>query len=146
LRKRFEDLRGKARVEGHDRLPEAVAHLHIGLEMGVAYAVKIGAMDETRAKAVLSKGWEVLMGLAQEHARVLQEERPTRVFIQALREALDSGRAWLADRLTGNAAAGVSRPGSEKFGWVDDKGIYLLPNTAYALASEKLRHRGGICI
>lgn len=144
LRERFEDLRKKARVDGHDRLPESVAHLYLGFEMGIAFAVQINAIEEGPAQELLRKAWKVFMDLAHEHATLLQDERPVPVFIQALQEGLASGRAWLADRTTGDLAAGTMSPGTEKLGWVDPEGIYLLPSTAYAFVSERLRHRNGM--
>jgi hypothetical protein len=146
LRRRFEELRGKARVEGHDRLPESVAHMFIGFEMGIAFAVKVGAIGEERAQELLSQGWITFVALAKDHAKILQEERPTRVFIGALQEALVSGRAWLADRSTGKVSSGSSGQGAEKIGWVDGEGIYLLPDTAFAFATERLRYRGGVAL
>ena len=146
LRKRFEELWGKARVGEHDRLPETVAHLHIGLEFGVTFARAKGALDHAKAEEILACGWEVFVGLAREHGRTLSEERPTRVFLQALEEAFASERAWLADRATGKVSVGTSGPGSQKLGWIDDEGIYLLPETAFAFAPDRLRHRGGVTV
>jgi hypothetical protein len=123
-----------------------VAHQFIGLEMGVAFAAKVGAIDEEGAQGLLSQGWDTFVTLAKDHAKTLQEERPTRVFIGALHEALVSGRAWLADRSDGKVASGASGPGAVKIGWVDREGIYLLPDTAFALAADRLRHRGGVAV
>ena len=144
LRTRFEELRARARVEGHARLPEAVAQLYIGLEFGVGFAVSTKAINEAESKEILSRGWDVFMDLAQEHGRVLREERPTKIFLQAIQEALASGRAFLADRETGHSVMGGM--GTEKIGWRDDAGIYLLPTTAYGLVSRLLQHRGGLTL
>ena len=43
-------------------------------------------------------------------------------------------------------AAGTKATSSRKLGWVDTEGIYLLPDTAYEFASERLRHRGGVSL
>lgn len=77
---------------------------------------------------------------------MIGEERPTTAFLGAITEALAGGRAWLADRSTGKGAAGEEAPGSEKLGWTDSEGIYLIPGTAYRFASVKLDYRGGIHI
>jgi hypothetical protein len=142
LRARFEELRGRARIEGHDRLPEAVAHLHLGLEMGVGFALNSDAINEDRAKELLSQGWDIFMELAQEHGKVLREERPSKVFLNAIQEALASGRAYLADREGGFG----DHCSGEKIGWKDQDGIYLLPDVAFGLVSKLLQHRGGLSL
>jgi len=100
---RFEDLRTKARVEGHHRLPESVAHLFIGLELGMGFAVHIGALEEGRGAERLAQGWEVLLGLARAHAVTLGEERPARLFLEGVAEDL---AAVLPDGVTALRALG----------------------------------------
>jgi hypothetical protein len=146
LHARFLELRKKARVEGHDRLPEAVAHLHLGFEMGIAFALESEAMNEQEAEGLLRTAWDIFMDLAKEHAKVILDERPARRFILAIQEALAGGRGWLADRETGEVVAGVAGPGSQKLGWRDERGIYLIPGITYEFAAERLRNRNGLLI
>lgn len=142
LPERFLELRDKARVDGHHRLPESVAHLHIGLELGIGFAVQVGALDETRAAELLAQGWEVFLDLARAHAVTLGEERPARLFLGTVAEGIAAGRCWLAHRKTGNSAAGADN--GQKIGWVDAEGVYVLPETAYEFVSDHLRHRAGL--
>jgi hypothetical protein len=146
LRARFNELRSKARVTGHDRLPEAVAHLHLGVEWGVAFLLEQKALDDAGAGKILKEAWDVFMELAEEHARTIGDERPSLRFLAALTEALVGGRAWLADRETGKVVAGTSGSGCQKLGWVDKDGVYLLPGIAYEFAAERLRNRSGLVI
>ena len=79
--------------------------------------------------------------------RLIVEERPTRSFLHAVQEGITNGRAWLADRKSGYFARGIKDgdfPSGEKLGWMDDKGIYLLPQTAYKFASQALDRLGGL--
>ena len=146
LRGRFEALRADARIQGHDRIPENVAHLFIGLEFGVGYAEAIGALDPVHAQEILRTGWATLMGLAGAHAKVLVEERPTKLFLRAIKEGIASEKCWVADRTTGSAEMGENKPGSDKLGWMDNEGVYLLPSVAHAFTSDHLRHRGGVVL
>jgi hypothetical protein len=146
LQERFEHLRGKASELAalHSRLPENVAHLYLGLELGIGFAVRVGALDEHDAVRHLSTGWGVLMDLARAHGKALGEERPTQAFLGAIGEALASGTAWLADRKTGAVAAGMDASSTRKLGWTDTEGIYLLPSLSFEFANDRLRYRGGV--
>jgi hypothetical protein len=140
---RFRDAAAALRSH-HSRLPENVAHLYLGLDLGLRFAVHVGVLDNPAARVHLEAGWKAFLDLAAEHGRLIGDERPTQAFIGALGEALATGQAWLADRLTGTAAAGESGPASRKLGWLDQEGIYLLPATAFEFASGRLTYRGGV--
>jgi hypothetical protein len=148
LRGRFEQLRERAAELGrlHAWLPENVAHLFLGLELGIGFALELQVLDEKTATRHLETGWDVFMALAREHGRLIGEERPTQAFLAAITEALADGKAWLANRHNGHPVAGEANPGAEKLGWADQDGIYLLPATSFALASSRLSYRGGIHI
>jgi hypothetical protein len=146
LRARFEQLHARAAELGrlHTRLPENVAHLFLGLELGIGFALELEVLDESTATQHLKAGWEVFMELAREHGRLIGDERPTQAFLAAITEALAVGRAWLADRQNGHAVMGEANPGAEKLGWIDEDGIYLVPAVSFAFASSRLSYRGGI--
>lgn len=151
LPRRFEELRAQATVEGHARLPEAVAHLHLGAELGVSYAKAAGVLDEERAQEILDLSWRVLLELAAKHARTMQEERPTVRFLQALNTIFFQGKGYLADRRTGGAPPGCAqdfgwrRAGDaglywqgELLGWVDKTFVYLVPQAAWRAVCQYL--------
>ena len=146
LKQRFEDLRGEIKLEGHSRLPETVAHLYIGLELGITYARELEALDEDGAKEILRRGRETLMQLASEQDRVIFEERPTQAFLQVIGEGLAGGCCWLAKRKSGIVASGVKGTRSEKLGWVDEEGIYLIPGIAHSFINDRLQYRGGMLL
>jgi hypothetical protein len=146
LRARFDQLHAQAAELGrlHTRLPENVAHLFLGLELGIGFALELQVVDESTAAQHLKTGWDVFMALAREHGRLIGEERPTQAFLGAITEALAAGKAWLADRQKGHVVVGEANPGAEKLGWVDRDGIYLLPAVSFAFASSRLSYHGGI--
>ena len=145
VRQRFEELREKAHVEGHARLPEAVASLYLGLELFLVFALEAGAVEEDRAGELGMTGWEVIMDLAREHGQGIEREKPSQVFIEALREGLAAGECYLCDRETGMS---LGRAGNQakKIGWADGGGTYLLPGVAYEFAATSLRSRGGLAL
>jgi hypothetical protein len=128
----------------HDRLPENIAHIAIGIELGLAFAVKVSALTEKRSKRLMTAAFKALLEAAQQHGRLMQEERPTQLFLGALAEGLASGRAWLAKRTDGLRARGRNDGASTKLGWIDSKGVYLIPALAYQFADHALSHRGGL--
>ncbi|MGQ9713063.1 MAG: hypothetical protein ACUVRC_10520 [Desulfotomaculales bacterium] len=156
LMNRFEELRRRAAIEGHPRLPEAVAHLYLGSESGVAYALHLGVLDRKRADGILRDTWEALLRLAREHARNLEEERPTLKFLQTLDAIFAQGKGHLLDRTTGDKpplahrfgwtigdGEEIVRRNGDLLGWADHEGIYLIPEAAWRAVNEYLKAAGG---
>ena len=155
LARRFTQLRDEAQVAGHARLPEIVANLHIGAEMGLRFAVEIGAIKQSEADVLLSENWSVLIALANKHAKVLQQERPVMQFLRTLEALFTQRLAHLADRTSGNPPTnGVTKrsldvpqfSAGKKIGWIDDSGIYLQPAAAWAVVNEFNRYGDRIAV
>lgn len=157
LPKRFEELRAKATIEGHARLPEAVAHLCLGTELGTNYAVQLGVLTEAEAGEMRKCCWNALLTLAREHARTLEEERPVAKFIQVLDAIFTQKKGHLVDRADGGRPVLAdlfgwqlaeedddAHPGGEFLGWADKDGLYLVPEAAFRAVSEYLRAAGGL--
>ncbi|MDI6710853.1 MAG: hypothetical protein QME76_09295 [Bacillota bacterium] len=151
---RFAELRAKAQVDGHARLPEAVAHLMLGAELGTRYAQEIGSLSEAEADALREASWEIFLELAREHANTMANERPALRFIRTLDAIFMQGLGHLKDRATGGPpqdaehwgwkdAAGDYVPGGPPLGWADDGGLYLNPEATWRAVSEYLRAAGG---
>ena len=130
----------------HARLAENISHIYLGLDMGMEFAVTVGAITEKEADGHRDCGLNVLIELTNQHGKSLLDDRPVEAFLSAIREGLASGRAWLAPRSNGDEAVGHDKPGSEKLGWVDGEGVYLLPDTAFRFAMGRLDYRGGVHI
>ncbi|MGB9792113.1 MAG: DUF927 domain-containing protein [Thermacetogeniaceae bacterium] len=159
LPQRFEELRSRATIEGHARLPEAVAHLYLGAEFGLRYAVELGVLSTNEAEEIAQKTWSVLIALAREHAKTLEEERPTLRFLHTLDAIFTQGKGHLLDRQTGgrpilayrfgwtpvetgNGEADYQKNG-ELLGWADSDGLYLIPEAVWRAVNEYLRSSGG---
>lgn len=159
LPQRFEELRARATVEGHARLPEAVVHLFLGAELGLRYAVEIGVLDQEKAEEIERQAWDILLTLAREHAKTLEEEKPALKFLQTLDAIFAQGKGHLVDRQTGDKptmahrfgwtyietgdAQGEYKRNGELLGWADTEGIYLIPEAAWRAVNEYLRPSGG---
>lgn len=125
LKAKFMDYRNKAYGTGHGRLPEGVAWLYIGLEMGLSFAVDTETIGREDADHVLKKGWEIFMDMAESQGREIEDERPTIKFIRIFNEILTTGAAR-----TMKIGEDFARP--ENFiGWEDEQYFYLLPDTVY---------------
>jgi len=146
LPKRLVELRNKAAVEGHARLPENVAHLMLGIEIFTNFAADVKALTPQEVNYLREQAWEVLLRLAKEQALKMQDERPTRRFVTALHQLISSGQLILLHREFKHATdLDVLQGGTGTFaGWYDDEGLYLLPDVAWTAVSELLRADGGL--
>jgi hypothetical protein len=144
----FEEIRIKvaASLSQHARVAENVAHLQLGIEWGIAFALRMGVITESEARSHIETGLQVLTELASAQAKTLVEESVTQLFVNTLREGLMNGRAWLASRESDELTIGSDLSGSQKIGWVDEEGVYLLPGTTFKFVTDRLNYRGGLHI
>ena len=82
----------------HLRIPDVLATLYLGLDLGLAYAVEVGALTEVGAQTWRERGWEALKAGAEAQARRVERERPTVRFLEVLGNLLAQGRAVLEAR------------------------------------------------
>jgi hypothetical protein len=146
----FEELRAEALVEGHGRIPEEIAHLQLGMDLGLKFFVEKGALTPEDADALKEEAWEVFISLGREHARILEEERPVAKFISTLEAIFMQRKGYLLDRETGEMPKDGGRwgwiggeKGGNLLGWVDEDGIYLVPEAVWREVQEYLRASGG---
>jgi len=129
------DMWRQARVQAygdgvHLRLPEAVAGLFLGVEMGLRYARDCGALTEEERQALRAEAWQTLRTTANSQAERAQEEKPERLFLAALRDLLAQGVVFLAARNNGEEPLGGAGPDqAELLGWYDRDRYYLLSAT-----------------
>jgi hypothetical protein len=112
LPRRFRALRAELQVVGgHRRDPGQVAHLLLGLESFLSFAVDVGVMTAEGRDARLREAREVLLAHAREHAESQAEEAPEQVFLRLLAGGLAGKRAYLEHK-----QGGVPRD-PEQWGW-----------------------------
>lgn len=126
----------------HLRIPDALATLYLGLDLGLAYAVEVGALTQAGAQAWRKLGWEALKAGAEIQARRVERDRPTVRFLEVLAELLAQGRVRLEAR-DGAGGIGGDATDAELLGWYDEEFVYLLPGAAYNRVARFLRDEGG---
>ena len=112
LPNRFRALRREAQAAGgHRREPGQVAHLLLGLEAFLGFAVEIGALAPADRDARLRDARGVLLAHALEHAEAQAEEAPERLFLRLLGDGFAAKRAYL------EAKGGGEPADAERWGW-----------------------------
>jgi hypothetical protein len=109
---RFRALRAELQLAGsHRREPGQVAHLLLGLETFLTFAVAVGAMTTQEQEERLHEARAVLTEHASEHAESQAEEAPEQVFLRLLAGGLASKRAYLEHK------QGGAPKNPEQWGW-----------------------------
>ena len=128
----FERLREEARRTSktrtrHRRLDEMVAHLFLGLNTFVHFAISQGAFSQKEAVDLLQEAWETLNQVADDLTQVAEREEPTKRFFEALLELQTQGRIYFATMEDAIPEIAERTPGAQKIGWgPDNKGVYYL--------------------
>ena len=103
LRSTFEARRNEFRESGiqcHGRVPEAVAHLQLGMEMLLLFLKDNGNLPEDHTAYMTGHFREILYGLARKQADSITQDKPTHIFIRKLYALIDSGQCCLLPRNT----------------------------------------------
>lgn len=134
LKSRFLALRERFQDEGHGRITEAVSHLQLALEMWLLFLEHNKQISKVAANSITDEAMDIFKALAVRQNKSLIEEKPTELFLSALREMLSTRRVKLLD---------TSQPTlpAEGIGWKDDNYIYLQPETTYNAIHKFFRER-----
>ena len=127
LKPLFMELRRKAQTGAHGRLSECVAHLQIGITVMCKWLLSIGQIDEKQAEEIKIRAWSVFVKLSEEQNRRITEEKPVKLFIDAMREMIDRGAIRFVD-ITGDYSDYSSE---KKMGYKDEDFYYCYPDTIY---------------
>lgn len=93
----FLEYRDKAQNGGHGRLAECVAHLQIGIYFMCEWLLAENIVDESQAERLRTAAWNVFIELADKQNRRIVEEKPVKLFLDAVREMRDRGTLHIAD-------------------------------------------------
>ena len=136
----FSSTRTRASGSGpHLRIPETLAHLWLGIDVGLAYAEEIRACDASRASELRMRCWKVLVERAKAQGARVEEEKPSRRFLEILNTLLAQHRALLLPKESDGAGA---RPEVPLIGWQDGDFLYLIPTAAFQVVSRFARETG----
>jgi len=126
----FELWRDRALAEGnHLRLPAAVAWLYAGLDLGLSFALEVGAITPENKAERMAHGWKVLTTLALRQGAVVNTQRAAARFLDALESLMDTHEVFVVykDDMPGSDP----KPGQKFVGWYDEDYYYLLPSALY---------------
>lgn len=136
-----EDIRKDSSGQ-HDRAPETVACIMIGYGLMLNYMVDLGLFDTETAAKLLQEARRKLMESSRKQARDMESEKPTRIFLDALGELLNSKRAALKDLTLGPDQKQTFGPAEKMIGYMDGEYYYLLPNVSFGEVAKLCREQG----
>jgi hypothetical protein len=143
--KQWRDYRQDSFTTGvHLRLPEAVAGLMLGIEMGLRYAHVLEAINIHQYNELKERGWAALTEGAKSMSERVKDEKPERLFLRTLEDLLTQGKIFFkaADGMT--SAIGGPSDHADMLGWHDKDRLYLMPEAAYNRVSHHFRDQGNI--
>ncbi|MDD5094199.1 MAG: DUF3854 domain-containing protein [Dehalococcoidia bacterium] len=131
----------------HKRIPSATASLYTALQIGLTYALEIGAIDEKEYGRRCSQGWDIFTSLANRQVSSMKEQRLSYRFAQALKTLLDQDRLIVIDRQYTHFSEVIKWKGDKSYelelkpnqswaGWEDDEWLYLIPDITMDRVSE----------
>ena len=121
----FLQYREKAQTGGHGRLAECVAHLQIGITFMCAWLQERKIITTAQAEEFKATAWEIFTALAEEQNRRITEEKPVKLFLDAVKELTDRGDIKF-ETIGGNYSS--IRP----IGYKDDNYYYCYPDSIYS--------------
>ncbi len=121
----FLELRTKAQTGGHGRLAVAVAHLQIGIEIMCQWLESAHAINTEQGTAIRNQAWEIFLELSAEQNRRIYDEKPVKLFLNAVKELTDRGEIRF-EELGGNYT--IPHP----VGYKDEYFYYCYPDTIYS--------------
>jgi len=140
LPQQYYEWREQARAANqHPRLPGVVAWLYAGLSCALDFMTESEFISEEEARKVAAEGMEIFVNLSAEQSGRVDEQRPGKRFLEALRTLMDQGKAvlWSKD----DTEPRKPTAGETPIGWADGDGHYLLnPTAAYALVRDFCQH------
>jgi hypothetical protein len=147
LIQRFNDFRNVAYKallgeNQHPRIPQMLAFIYTGLDMGLAYAREIDAMPSNLIEMTLNNGWDYLLDIAKEQNQRIQKEKACQRFLEVLKNLIHSSEAKTDSKSSLNKPTTSS--GIRFIGWEDENYFYLLPKEVYAAVFEFCRRTGEI--
>ena len=127
LKPMFIELRAKAQNGGHGRLVECVAHLQIGISSMCEWLISVGVIDQNAADNIKARSWSVFVELAEQQNKRIADEKPVKLFIDALKEMIDRGtvRFMGVDDNSGFTSEKV-------IGFKDSEFYYCYPDSVYS--------------
>jgi hypothetical protein len=141
LQEQFEEARAKAAggAGEHLRVPEAVAHMWLGVDTALRYAEEIGACDPREAEAHRERLWAALSEIGRAQGQLVEGERPTKRFLRVLLTLVTQSAVRFGSQ---DEDADDSMPGRPFIGWQHDDSLYLIPDATFQAVARFCRDTG----
>ncbi len=130
------------KLNGHQRSATTLAHLSRAWHVWFEFAVAAQALAKPEAKTLLARVKKALGVAGQQQASYQSSENPATRFTELIQAAFSSNKAYL-DGIDGNAPKNAESygwrggfPRGDRIGWIDDAGIYLIPDAAFTMAQK----------
>ncbi len=136
----YRDMVRKKSEGQHDRAPESLACILVGYNMMLNYFRDLKVIDTDEATRMLGQAMKMLIGVSRRQNQVMENEKPTRIFLDGLAELLNSKQYSLTD-LTAETVKDPY-PTERMIGYMDKDYYYLLPNLAFGAVAELCRKQG----
>ncbi len=131
----------------HDRFPDLIASLQVGIEHFLCFAMDCSIIDQSKKDELLERSWEGLQRVVEHQREYQGYSSPATCFIKLLKTGFATGRCYLSNRLghepdmclavgwnAGKSAGGG--PSGTRIGWLKEGSVYLLPQAAYQAAQN----------
>lgn len=123
----FMEYRNKAQNGGHGRLAECVAHLQIGITFMCEWLLSESVIDTKQAESIKAAAWGEFVELADRQNKRIIEEKPVKLFLDAVREMKDRGTIRITD-----IDAPSEYNSSSIIGYRDKDFYYFYPDSIYS--------------
>ena len=124
------------------RAPETVACIMIGYAMMLDYFRSVGLFDADTAKEMLKDAHHILTATSRQQAKSMNDEKPTRIFLDSMAELLASESVFIKDLTMTGENVKRKKPGVDMVGYFDNDYYYLLPKVAFGCVSKLCREQG----
>lgn len=121
----FIALRDKAQNGGHGRLAVAVAHLQIGFSVMCKWLEAMNVLTTEQSEALKSQAWDIFMELSAEQNRRIYDEKPVKLFLNAVKELMDRGDIKFDE-------VGSTNKSIHPIGYKDEYFYYCYPDSIYS--------------
>lgn len=151
----------RAAPAAHARHPATLATLFAAMDVWCDVMVRIKGITEDEARRVSRFMAEGLDLAAEEQREAIDRSDPVVQFLTTLRAAVSAGRAhlsamdneappratalgWRREAVPGGYGVSVTgyRPLGERIGWIDERGVFLLPEASLAAVQAFGREQG----
>ena len=123
----FLEFRNKAQSGGHGRLAECVAHLQIGIVSMCEWLRHEKIITDIEANAIQRKSWDIFVALAEAQNRRIAEEKPVKLFLDAIKEMRDRKTINIFDLDNPSQNSNIN-----VIGYRDKDFYYFYPDSIYS--------------